>query len=483
MVSDRLKKFARDRRGNIAIMFGLTLPPMIFIVGAAIDYGIAASVHTKLNAAADSAALIAVSSSMSQSTDAQAIIAAKNMFNSAANGTMPTLVIDSSQPVVTVTHPNGLLNRTVTVSYTAQSKNFFSGILGRPIIDEIGSATSSSAAMPNINFYVLLDNSSSMALPATQAGIIQMQNLTLQQNGGQDCAFACHEVNPSFVAPGYAPQVVGNPIVGGGMIDNYAVARNNNVKLRIDEVTDAVGSLVSTATTLQSSMATPPTYQFSVYSIDNQYSLGLTQVMGLTSNYAAGWASNASKFQLYTMYGEEESCAPQTTHGVTQPCSQGLQAGAASSNNGTVTTGAGVADTDISSALNAANQIMPTSGNGAQSGSPQEILFLVTDGVEDKFSGSSTPIVQKLNANGHNYCTDIKNKGILIAVLYTTYFPTPNFLFYNQAVAPIQTQIGPSLENTCASPGLYYEARVGTDLGAALSSLFQIATQSPHLTQ
>ena len=48
---------------------------------------------------------------------------------------------------------------------------------------------------PNIDFYLLLDNSPSMALPADTAGITQMQNLTPTQDGGNSCAFACHQAS------------------------------------------------------------------------------------------------------------------------------------------------------------------------------------------------------------------------------------------------------------------------------------------------
>jgi hypothetical protein len=41
-------------------------------------------------------------------------------------------------------------------------------------------------------------------------------------------------------------------------------------------------------------------------------------------------------------------------------------------------------NTDFSTAMSQINGIMPTPGTGASGGYPQEILFIVTDGVEDK---------------------------------------------------------------------------------------------------
>src|SRR6202044_1920597 len=120
-------------------------------------------------------------------------------------------------------------------------------------------AQSASLAAPNMNFSVFLDNSGAMALPATQAGIAQMQSLTsAQMNGG--CAFACHEAAPNNPAPGLSADTAGNPCATGTSgqgcqpIDNYQVARNNGITLRFDEVTAGVNALISTATGLQNEM-------------------------------------------------------------------------------------------------------------------------------------------------------------------------------------------------------------------------------------
>jgi hypothetical protein len=67
-------------------------------------------------------------------------------------------------------------------------------------------------APPNIDFYVLLDNSPSMALPATTAGITKMQSLTTQEESPGGCAFACHHVSTNANT-----DTKGNPCVDGTM--------------------------------------------------------------------------------------------------------------------------------------------------------------------------------------------------------------------------------------------------------------------------
>ena len=49
-------------------------------------------------------------------------------------------------------------------------------------------------------------------------------------------------------------------------------------------------------------------------------------------------------------------------------------------------------------------------------------------------------------------------------------------------IAPFQPTISTQLQ-TCASTGLFYQAAIGEDLGAALSNLFEAVTQTAHLTQ
>ena len=76
-----------------------------------------------------------------------------------------------------------------------------------------GVSEASAQAPPNIDFYVLLDNSPSMALPATPAGITQMQSLTTtkpgQGAGNGGCAFACHQASTNN------SDTTGNPCADG----------------------------------------------------------------------------------------------------------------------------------------------------------------------------------------------------------------------------------------------------------------------------
>jgi Flp pilus assembly protein TadG len=53
----RLRAFAHDKRGNVAILFGIALIPLLLAVGAAVDYGRVIMVRDRMSDAADASAL------------------------------------------------------------------------------------------------------------------------------------------------------------------------------------------------------------------------------------------------------------------------------------------------------------------------------------------------------------------------------------------------------------------------------------------
>jgi Flp pilus assembly protein TadG len=490
-----LDRLLRNRRGNISMMYALVAPILVFAGGAAIDYGRAAQIHTKLNAAADAAALAALTPAMLQQSASVAQAASISMFNGLTEG-IPGLTAHATQVTVTVTVGATALTRNVEVAYTSSVNTIFAQVLGKSALPVAGLSEASAQAPPNIDFYVLLDNSPSMVLPATPGGITQMQSLTTQEESPGGCAFACHHTSTNAnsdtkgnpCVDGTSPTLSAPPpstskgnsycaTAHGGQIDNYKLARNNNITLRLDELNSGVSTLLQTAsTTAQSTVfATPPKYRFGIYSMDSLWQIGLTQLMTLTSNYTSGWTTASANFGVMEMYSNNTDCA-------NSACS-----------SGTTTPGGDVAtnyDDSLSKLSQSSYVPNPGTGTNQPGDTPQEVLFIVTDGVEDEQSGG-TRLEQAINdlgnstygnSSGTNWCTTIKNRGVKIAILYTDYLAVPADSWYTGHIAPIQSDIGPALQ-ACASPGLFYDAAIGSDLGAALSALFAAVTQSGHLTQ
>ena len=194
------------------MMYALVAPVLVFGGGAAIDYGRAAQIHTKLNAAADAAALAALTPAMLQQSTTVAQDAAVNMFNGLTEN-IPGLTANATQVTVSVTVGATALTRNVEVSYSSSVNTIFAQVLHVNALQVAGVSEASAQAPPNIDFYVLLDNSPSMALPATADGITQMEGLTTNETKAQGqaggCAFACHQASTNNT------DYAGNPCTDG----------------------------------------------------------------------------------------------------------------------------------------------------------------------------------------------------------------------------------------------------------------------------
>ncbi len=446
----RLRRFARNERANVAMIFGLAAVPLIYLTGMAIDYTWAVDRQVQLNAAADAAALAGVTPTMMTQTQSVAQTFATSTFNAQASAIAG---VTSPVPNVTVS-ANGPV-RTVTVNYTANSQNAFPTLLGRNTIALFGTSQATAGTSPNIDFYLLLDDSPSMAIAATAADITTMVNNTKSQGG---CAFGCHETNP-------AADNLGNP----GGEDNYALARNLGVTLRIDNLRTAAQNLMTTAQT------TATKYKAAYRMAIDTFDVGLNTIQALTANLATAKTA-AGNINMLTVY--DNNC---------------LTKGNCNNDE----------DTDFQNAMSKMNPILPNPGSGTNNAgdTPQEILLIVTDGVIDATSASlnysssygnfccgnrQESTINPLDGTGSevqaDWCTTVKNRGIRIAVLYTEYLPLPTNNWYNQKVSSFQPNIGNQLQ-ACASPGLYTKVQTGGDISAALAALFQLAVQSAYLSQ
>jgi Flp pilus assembly protein TadG len=440
-----LRRFIGDRRGNTALTFALSLIPVMFLTGVGMDFSQATEKRLRLNAAADAAALSAVTPTAMGQTTTQAQTAALNIFTAEAS-----LVsgLTYNTPSINVVQ-NGL-TRTVTVSYTAYSQNTFPNVFALLTKSSsnttwtiTGTSTATSTTSPNINFYLLLDNSPSMNIAATTAGINTMVANTSAQGG---CAFACHESNPS--ADG-----LGNP----GGEDNYTLAQNLGVVTRIQNMALATQALMSTATATEA--ANNSTYEMAIYTFN---------VGALNTIYAPSNAPSSNLSAAATAAGTINVLEVYDNNCLTS----------SNCNNDT--------DTNFETAMSAINSLMPNPGTGTAGSTPQEVLFLVTDGVDDEVN--ATTCSQPLEGGNRcqqpfntTLCTTVKNRGIQIAVLYTEYLPLPTNTWYNEWIAPFQSQIATNMQS-CATSGLYFQVTTDGDITAAMQTLFQEAVSSARLS-
>jgi Flp pilus assembly protein TadG len=420
-----LRRFASDRKGNVAILFALTLVPIVFLTGMGIDYTVANQRKAMLDAAADSAALAGVTPTMMSQPSTASVTAATNMFNAQVSS-----ITGVASPNVTITANDNGLKRTVNVSYTASSPNTFAGVLGQNAWAIGGTSQSTASVAPNIDFYLLLDNSPSMAIAATTAGINTMVANTSKQGG---CAFACHEANP-------AADNLGNP----NGVDNYALAKSLNVVTRIQNLNSATQSLMDTATTTEQNYKSK--YRMAIYTFNTG---GINAITAITSSLstAKSLAAGIDVLQVYK--------------------NNWLTSQASNSDE----------DTDFEAAMTGINGVMTNPGTGMAGSAAQEVLFIVSDGVDDSNNGGRHQALFDTT-----YCTTVKNRGIRIAVLYTTYLPLPTNSWYNTYISPFQPQIYGNMQS-CASPGLFFQVSTDQDISAAMNALFLSAVATARLTQ
>ena len=463
-----LSRFARDRKANVAVITALTMVPIIFLLGMTLDFSQAMHKKEQLDAAADAAAIAAVRPAMLMQSDTVAQSTASAIFMSVANN-VPGL---AATPTPTITVTDLGLQRTVSVSYNAASLNNFPKVLVNTASWPInGTATARAASAPNMNFYLLMDDSPSMGIGATLTDINNLISATAPSkqpaSSSQNCGFACHETNISH---------------DGGTKDNLTIARNNSITLRIDLVTNAVNQLLNTWTNCPQSgisggvmqcmsALNNTTYKAALYTFDT----GLNTLAALTSPTSAGTkVSNIALMSvLYQNCVTSSSC--NTDYG-----------------------------TNIAGSLSSLNSIMPNPGLGSNStgDTPQEVVFLVTDGVEDKIVSSCPNATFASNSRCQQpldttMCTTIKNRGIKIAILYTEYLqlinlgPSQNITdsWYMSWVNPYDGptsatgQIAQNLQ-ACASPGFFSDVTTGGDISTALTNLFiKVASSTASLTQ
>ena len=421
----RLAGVIRDTRAGIMIFMAIGLLALATATGVGIDFARGLNFKTALQGAVDSAAIAGAAIYLNAGYSTDATTAATAYFNTAKthlptyNGTItPTVTVSASAPW------------TVTVAASGSINSSFNGLL-RSTIPVAVTATAHGPTNPNIDFYLLLDSSPSMGIAATPSGISTMVANTSAQGG---CAFACHETNPT------SGDVAGNP----GGIDNYQLARNLGVALRIDNVAAATQSLMSTAqTTMTQNSAV---YRTAIYTFD----VAVNTIHTLTSDLTAAQTS-AGTISMLTVYSNNKLTAT-------------------NSNSDT--------DTNFTSAMTTINTTMPSPGRGsiASGDTPQEVLMLVTDGVEDQMVGGT-----RTYALDTTTCDTIKNRGIRIAALYLVYYPLPTNSWYNTYIAPIQSTISPKLQ-ACASPGLFFSVDTGGDITAAMTALFNSAVKSAYIS-
>jgi hypothetical protein len=234
--------------------------------------------------------------------------------------------------------------------------------------------------------------------------------------------------------------------------EDYAHNLSPYINLRIDSANSAVDSIIQTAIADENS--TSPNISIGLYTMSALSSPIVTQVFAPTTN-------------------------------LTQYKTVAVDLGANTPN--------GLGDSDLVNQIAYfATNYLPAQGTGASASSPLNYVFLVTDGVVDT-QGSSCTSGHCTEALPPSTCTQLKSKAT-VGVIYTTYLPIYNYNnsaygyetnYYNLVyplVNPTDT-LTSNLTACATSSNYFFPATSGSDIVAAMQSLFATSLQTVRLTQ
>jgi len=175
----RLWLVPRGRRGAVSILFATMIIPIVGVVGLGIDYGMWNENYATLSLAASAAALNAAK--MAASADAkgdtnyinEGVIAGQQWFiaelGQGVNAADPSFATPAT---VVVTNTANVI--TATVTYTGTIHSIFGRIYKRALYPINVSATATMSSGQYLEVVLMLDNSSSMGIGATDADMKTM---------------------------------------------------------------------------------------------------------------------------------------------------------------------------------------------------------------------------------------------------------------------------------------------------------------------
>ena len=456
-----LARFGNARGGNVAVVFAACLLPLVGLVGLGVDYGVALSAKSKLDNAADAAAIAAVATAKSYvaanpsdpNLTANAVAAGKDRAARAFSvnaGRVPFATVQT--PTIALTRSASGQTFTATVQYQGSTRNNFGQIFNQATTS-VGGSTAASADIPSyLDFYLLIDVSASMGLPSTLDG----QNFLAANNG--NCQFACHF-----------------PDQAGGY--NFAV--KNGIQLRSGAVNAAVCGLL----TLAKAPSVPNQYRVGLYPFVTQ----MATLSPISSNYGVLWSAATC-----------DQNPPMAFTNLLDTGSTQLATGLDTS------TGDGSGGTHFETSLASLQGVIGPFGDGSSTTKSKPFVFLITDGMENTqqfavsafgkwyYPGGSS-IYQQFGRSwwtGTNpvpmdptLCTSLKSAGAIISILYIPYttltVTNQNTGETQQANAAVPTI--PTALQSCATPGYFATANTPADITKALANMFNQAVQMAHL--
>ena len=474
----------------MAPMLALTLPVILLVIVGSIDFSLAVGSKTDLQDAADAASLaVAVAAAANPNTTEDALKAlAQTTLTANYKGQTPSITdFHVCAPVQNDCTDNQVTMKTDTVAIGASAPTACTLAAVLPAICGNGTPTVNARATTVIGFganmqlNIVMDSSASMIVGSTPADVQLIENwmgytTTKKVNGktvttypnwnamepndpgpnfGGDnppCAFACHDV--------------GAATASADIVMGLTNAHTAGATTRFDVMRSAAAQLISTIQTDAANNVTlaKNTYLFNILSFDDSVHT---------------WGSSNMSFP-----------AAQTAVNAVQP---GL-------------------DTHLSSAMSQLITKIGTNGTGASAASPLKFMILVTDGLQsDRILNYTNPGIYQGYDSAWNYnpiyyatyattisqsqCNQIKNNGVVLAVLETPYVPLtgqdPHYHPYESQVRHVIYPGGPNSTSavstalqSCSTSGFYFQAVNSTDIATGFLTLTnKFLAQSSYISK
>jgi|HubBroStandDraft_5_1064220.scaffolds.fasta_scaffold05948_7 Flp pilus assembly protein TadG len=539
--SSLLNRFRKDRRGNIAVIFGIACIPLISAIGCAVDYSEATRIKAKLQSAADAAAVASISQqsqgwlTASTMTGSGEVTTAEqnamNIFNGNIS-TVPTALYTLNtiltKAVVMKTGPT----LTATVNFNATVPVTFMKVWGWSNLTVSGSSSASSSLPLYLDFYVALDVSGSMGLPSDANGqaalnLVNPDNYSAYPSG---CTLACHFQVQNVCSDSGQKYKTNSYCMGFAYtrVDQTALTNLLNVKATKNGVRNstALGFPDSMISGLPGSLNTDPTYGIqAVSSCPNPtpatgdipciqlrvdavgFALNATKAANGTSGLFetannSAVITNQFRIGLYPFIQDAITYSSLTTQINGSPTNTSTINYAAANLVNLLDTntnsGLGSGGTNITQSIGDINNIVATAGDGSSATKTLPYVFLITDGAVD-------PQTKQLNSSGgwagSNHattiatspspCAQLTGRGVKVMVLYIPYTkiadPNPSFANDEDDYANNNIVNIPNSLTKCASPadssGSYmYTANTPAQINQAIVAMFNHALVTAHIT-
>jgi len=517
----RLRSFAGDRRGNVLIMFALTLPFLLTLVGGVINFSYGEDAKVALQDATDAATLAVSAEVVKNPNDTEATLQQLAQSSLNANFTMqgattvPTITNfhvcapvqnDCNNKGVTMANDTVAMDTTATAPCIPMPLPTIYCTSGNPPKQTVNGTTTAVIGFgATMQLNIVMDTSASMIVGATTTDVTDITNwmsatTTVREvcDSSRRTKTCVHWGNWNAMKP--SDQVADYPQSGGAPSfpgDNPPCAFACH---------DVGGSTTSSdiQTGLSNAHASGATTRFDVMiSAANQLISNIQSLLANNSNLA-------KNTYIVNIFGFDDSIHQYGTSNM--PCSAASCSGVTNAISSVVP---GL-DTYLNSAMDSFSAATGTyaigaNGNGSSTGSPLKFMILVTDGLQSDrnnnwstsycpsgYSGPTKGFDSNWNYSNQSGfttyycgfdtsisqsdCTKLKNEGVVLAVLETPYVPltgqSPQVQPYEQTVrhtiypggASGASVISQALQS-CATTGYYFQANSPSDISTGFTNL------------